>query len=170
MKLSHEERRQKLIELSDRAPELNASAGSEIFQMEFVDYTDDDEYIVKYYIKPWQRNPFGNLQGGMLCYYIDAAAGTLSWVSVDCAPVGTVDINVTFIRGVPTNAEYILVKSKVISIGRRVVVASADVYCPADIYGSSEEFEPDSPYGWLMATAVTNTTRLLPPDPNPTIV
>ena len=138
--------------------------------MEFVDYTDNDEYIVKYYIKPWQRNPFGNLQGGMLCYYIDAAAGTLSWVSVDCDPVGTVDINVTFIRGVPANAEYILVKSKVISIGRRVVVASADVYCPGDIYGTSEDFEPDSPYGWLMATAVTNTTRLLPPDPNPTIV
>ena len=155
MKWSHEERRQKLIEISDRSPELNAAAGSEIFQMEFVDYTDDNEYIVKYYIKPWQCNPFGNLQGGMLCYYIDAAAGSLSWVSVDCDPVGTVDINVTFIRGVPAEAEYIIVKSKVISIGRRVVVATADVY------------DPD---GWLMATAITNTTRLLPPDPNPTIV
>ena len=101
MKWSREERKQKLIEMSDRSPELNEAAGSEIFQMEFVDYTEDDEYIVKYYIKPWQRNPFHNLQGGMLCYYIDAAAGTLSWISVDCEPVGTVDINVTFIRGVP---------------------------------------------------------------------
>ena len=108
MKWSREERKQKLIEMSDRSPELNEAAGSEIFQMEFVDYTEDDEYIVKYYIKPWQRNPFHNLQGGMLCYYIDAAAGTLSWISVDCEPVGTVDINVTFIRGVPKEAEYIL--------------------------------------------------------------
>ena len=50
MKWSHEERRQKLIEISDRSPELNEAAGSEIFQMEFVDYTDDNEYIVKYYL------------------------------------------------------------------------------------------------------------------------
>ena len=143
MKWSREERRQKLIEMSDRGPELNEAAGSEIFRMEFVDYTDDDEYIVKYYIKPWQRNPFGNLQGG---------------------------INVTFIRGVPKEAEYILVKSKVLSIGRRVVVASADVYCPPEIYGDDNPFEPDSEYGWLMATAVTNTPRLLDKDPNPTVV
>ena len=50
MKWSREERKQKLIEMSDRSPELNEAAGSEIFQMEFVDYTEDDEYIVKYYI------------------------------------------------------------------------------------------------------------------------
>ena len=170
MKWSREVRKQKLIEMSDRSPELNEAAGSEIFQMEFVDYTEDDEYIVKYYIKPWQRNPFHNLQGGMLCYYIDAAAGTLSWISVDCEPVGTVDINVTFIRGVPKEAEYILVKSKILSVGRRVVVASADVYCPPEIYGEDNPFEPDSEYGWLMATAVTNTTRLLDKDPNPTVI
>ena len=48
MKWSREERKQKLIEMSDRSPELNEAAGSEIFQMEFVDYTEDDEYIVKY--------------------------------------------------------------------------------------------------------------------------
>ena len=89
MKWSREERKQKLIEMSDRSPELNEAAGSEIFQMEFVDYTEDDEYIVKYYIKPWQRNPFHNLQGGMLCYYIDAAAGTLSWISVALVTVPT---------------------------------------------------------------------------------
>ena len=50
MNWSHEERRQKLMEMTDRSPELNASAGSDIFRMEFVDYTDDNEYIVKYYI------------------------------------------------------------------------------------------------------------------------
>lgn len=58
MKWSREERKQKLIEMSDRSPELNEAAGSEIFQMEFVDYTEDDEYIVKYYIKPWQAQSF----------------------------------------------------------------------------------------------------------------
>ncbi len=155
MKWSHEERKQKLIEQCGRAAELNKIAQADIFEMEFVDYTDDNEYIVKYYIKPWQRNPFGNLQGGMVCYYVDATAGTLSWVAVDCEPVGTVDINVTFIRGIAEHIDYILVKSKVISIGRRVVVATAEVY---------------DPEGWLMATCITNTTRLLPPDPNPTIV
>jgi uncharacterized protein (TIGR00369 family) len=69
--------------------------------------------------------------------------------------VGTVDINVDFIRAVEEKSEYIMVKAKVISIGRRVIVATAEVY------------DPD---GWLMAVATTNTTRLLPPDPNPIIV
>lgn len=155
MKWSHEQRKQKLMEVIDRTDELNGKANAPIFGIEFVDYTENDEFIVNYHIKPWQRNPFGNLQGGMICYYIDATAGTLSWVAVDCDPVGTVDINVNFIRVVPEDAEYITVKSKVISIGRRVVVATAEVY------------DPD---GWLMAVATTNTTRLLPPDPNPTIV
>ncbi len=155
MKWTHDELKEYLRGMTDRSPELNAAAGSEIFEMEFIDYNDDNEYIVKFPIKKWQRNPFGNLQGGMLCYYMDAVAGTLSWASVDCEPVGTVDINVTFIRAVTENIDYIIVKAKVISIGRRVVVATAEV------------LDPD---GWLMATAITNTTRLLPPDPNPTIV
>ena len=155
MKWSHDERRAKLIEVTNRDSELNQAAGVPIFKCEFVDYNDDDELIMKYYIKDWQRNPFGNLQGGMLCYYIDATAGALSWVAVDCDPVGTVDLNVNFIRAVDKKSEYILVKSKVISIGRRVIVATAQV------------LDPD---GWLMAVATTNTTRLLPPDPNPTIV
>lgn len=156
MKWTHEERKEKLRVLCDRDDELNGKAeGVEIFKSEFIDYTDDDVLIIKYYIKPWQRNPFGNLQGGMLCYYIDATAGGLSWVTVDCEPVGTVDINVDFIRAVDADDDYIIVKSKVISIGRRVIVATSEVY------------DPD---GWLMAIGTINTTRTLPPDPNPTIV
>ncbi len=155
MKLTHEERKKILAERIDRTEELNGKANSEIFGIHFVDYTEDGEFTVRYDIKPWQRNPFGNLQGGLICYYMDATAGTLSWVSVDCEPVGTVDLNVNFIRVVREDAEYVTVKARVISLGRRVVVAQAEVY------------DPD---GWLMATATTNTTRLLPPDPNPTIV
>jgi len=155
MRWTHEERKKKLIEVTDRDKELNDAAGAEIFQSEFVDYTDEYELTMKYHIKPWQRNPFGNLQGGMICYYIDATAGALSWVAVDCDPVGTVDININFIRAVEKTIDYITVKSKIISIGRRVIVATAEVY------------DPD---GWLMAVATTNTTRLLPPDPNPVIV
>ncbi len=155
MKYSHEERKEILRENISRAEELNEKAGADIFAMEFVDYNENDELTARFETKDWQRNPFGNLQGGILCYYMDAVAGTLSWVSVDCEPVGTVDINVNFIRAVPPETEYILVKSKVISIGRRVIVATVQVY------------DPD---GWLMATGTTNTTRLLPPDPNPTIV
>ena len=155
MRWTHEQRKQKLIEITDRDAEINEKAGAPIYKMEFVDYNDNDELILKYYIKPWQRNPFGNLQGGMICYYIDATAGALSWAAVDCDPVGTVDINVNFIRAVPEKSEYVTVKAKVISIGRRVVVATAEVY---------------DPEGWLMAVATINTTRLLPPDPNPIIV
>ena len=156
MKWSHEERKQKLLEACNRDEELNGKAeGTKIFQSEFIEYTNDDVLIMKFHIKPWQRNPFGNLQGGMLCYYMDYTAGVLSWIAVDCEPVGTVDININFIRAVDTEDDYIIVKSKVISIGRRVIVATAEVY------------DPD---GWLMAVGTTNTTRLLPPDPNPTIV
>ena len=155
MKMTHEEKAELLKKSIDRTDELNEKANSDIFGMHFVDYTDDNTFIARYDIKPWQRNPFGNLQGGMLCYYIDATAGTLSWIEVDCEPVGTVDVNVDFIRPVEERIDHIIVKAKVISIGRRVVVATAEVY------------DPD---GWLMAIGTTNTTRLLPPDSNPTIV
>ena len=155
MKWTHEERKQKLIEVTNRDKELNEVGGAELFKTEFVDYDDNDVLTMKYYIYPWQRNPFGNLQGGMICYYIDYASGCLSWIAVDCDPVGTVDLDVNFIRGIGPSAEYILVKTKVISIGRQVVVAKADVY------------DPD---GWLMATATANTARTLPPDPNPVII
>ena len=74
---------------------------------------------------------------------------------MDCEPVGTVDMNINFIRAVDIQDDYIIVKAKIISIGRRVIVATAEIY------------DPD---GWLMAVGTTNTTRLLPPDPNPTIV
>ena len=37
-------------------------------------------------------------------------------MTVDCEPVGTVDINVDFIRAVDADDDYIIVKSKVISI------------------------------------------------------
>lgn len=155
MRWTTEEKKAKLKEVISRDDELNAKGGAEIFDTEFIDYTEDGEFIMKINIKPWMRNPFGNLQGGMISYFIDAVAGTLSWVEVNCDPVGTVDLNVNFIRGVELKTEYILVKAKVISIGRRVVVATAEVR------------DPD---GWLMAIGTTNTTRLLPPDPNPVIV
>lgn len=155
MKRTHEETAALLKETLERNEEVNAAAGAEIFDFQFLDYDENDVLSAKVYIKDWQRNPFGNLQGGMICYYMDATAGTLSWVSVDCEPVGTVDINVDFIRGIPKETEYIIVKAKVISIGRRIIVATVQVY------------DPD---GWLMATGTTNTTRTLPPDPNPTIV
>ena len=155
MKLTHEEKADLLKKNLNRNEEVNGKAGAEIFDFRYLDYDDHDVLSARCYIKDWQRNPFGTLQGGMLCYYMDAVAGTLSWISVDCEPVGTVDINVDFIRGVPPETEYIIVKSKIISIGRRIIVATVQVY------------DPD---GWLMATGTVNTTRTLPPDPNPTIV
>lgn len=155
MRWTHEERKAALIKVIDRDAELNEKGGAELFDTEFVDYTEDGEFIMKINIKPWMRNPFGNLQGGMISYFIDAVAGTLSWVEVNCDPVGTVDLNVNFIRGVEEKIDYVLVKARVISIGRRVVVATAEVR------------DPD---GWLMAIGTTNTTRLLGADPNPTII
>lgn len=155
MKMTHEEKKELLKKYIDRNEELNTKGGADLFDIQFMDYNDNNEFIVRYGIKPWQRNPFGNLQGGMLVYYLDATAGTLSWIEVDCEPVGTVDINVDFIRAVEERIDYIEVKAKVISIGRRIIVARAEAY------------DPD---GWLMAVCTTNTTRLLPPDPNPTIV
>lgn len=155
MKLTHEEKKALLAQAIDRTDELNGKANADIFDMKFVDYTEDGTFTVRFDIKDWQRNPFGNLQGGMLCYYLDAVAGTLSWIEVDQEPVGTVDLNVVFIRAVEERIDHIFVSSKVISIGRRIIVATAEVR------------DPD---GWLMATCTANTTRLLPPDPNPTIV
>ena len=155
MRWSYEERKAALMKVIDRDDELNEKGGAELFDTEFVDYTEDGEFIMKINIKPWMRNPFGNMQGGMISYFIDAVAGILSWVEVNCDPVGTVDLNVNFIRGVEEKIDYIIVKSKVISIGRRVVVATAEVR---------------DPEGWLMAIGTTNTTRLLPPDSNPVIV
>ena len=155
MRWTREERKKQLRDLIMRDDELNGAAGAELFETEFIDYTEDGEFIVKAGIKPWMRNPFGNLQGGMISYFIDAIAGTLSWAEVDCDPVGTIDLHINYIRPVQQNSDYVIVKAKVISIGRRVIVATSEVR---------------DPEGWLMATATVNTTRLLDADPNPTIV
>lgn len=155
MAWNHEERKQKLMEYANRDAELNGKAGAEIFDTEFIDYDEDNVVTVRFHIKPWQRNPFGNLQGGMQCYYIDFIGGIVSWVMVEGEPIGTVDVNVNFIRAIPETAEYVDVRGKVISLGRRVIVANVEIR---------------DPEGWLMATGITNTTRMLGADPSPTIV
>lgn len=155
MAWDHEQRKQKLMEYADRDAELNGKGGAELFETEFIDYDEDNVVTVRFHIKPWQRNPFGNLQGGMQCYYIDFVGGIVSWVMVEGEPIGTVDVNVNFIRAIPETAEYVDVRGQVISLGRRVIVAQVEVR---------------DPEGWLMATGITNTTRMLGADPAPTIV
>ena len=48
MRWTHEQRKQKLIEITDRDTEINEKAGAPIYKMEFVDYNDNDELILKY--------------------------------------------------------------------------------------------------------------------------
>ncbi|MBR2778908.1 MAG: PaaI family thioesterase [Firmicutes bacterium] len=155
MALSFEERKKTLIEYLDQmGKDLNSKAGADIFDAEFIEFTEDYLLTIRFNLKPWQRNIFGNLWGGLICHYIDYTTGPASWAAGGCQPIGTVDIDVNFIRGVGENIDHLFVKAKVISIGRRVVVAQAEVL---------------DPEGWLIATATTNTVRLLPPDDNPTL-
>lgn len=155
MAWDYEKRKQKIREYADRDKELNGKAGAEIFKTEFIDYEEDGTVTIRSYIQPWQRNPFGNLQGGMQSYLLDFIGGIVSWVMVEEEPLGTVDLNVNFIRAVPPATEYVDVRGKVISLGRRVIVAQVEIR---------------DPEGWLMATGMTNTTRMLGADPSPTIV
>ncbi|MBR2779690.1 MAG: PaaI family thioesterase, partial [Firmicutes bacterium] len=67
----------------------------------------------------------------------------------------TMDLKINFIRGIAREIDHIFVKAKVISIGRRVIVAHAEVR------------DPDN---WLMASGTANCMRLMPADENPTIV
>ena len=154
MKWPYEERRHKLKELCDIAGR-EFESGMLVFNSEFVDYTEDNEFIVKYDILPWHRNPMGNLQGGIICTMIDDTAGALAWVSLACEAIGTIDLNTNFIRAADEHDSFITTKAKVISIGRRIV----NVHC--EVYNDK---------GFIIATASTNLIRLLAPDDKPIIV
>ncbi len=85
-----EGRREQLRQLLNaRAQEGASPRGDiEVLETQFIEYTDDDELIVKIPVKPWQVNGFDHVQGGVLTYMIDCIFGTMSFVTSGCNPVG----------------------------------------------------------------------------------
>jgi len=154
MKWSYEERKKKLKEICDISGR-EFESGMLVFNAEFVEYTEDNVFVVKYEILPWHRNPMGYVQGGIICTMIDNTAGAVAWVSLGCEAIGTIDLHTNFLRGTHENENHIITKAKVVSIGRRVVNVHCDVY--------NED-------GLVVATANTNIIRLLSPDDTPIIV
>ena len=143
-----EGRREQLRQLLNaRAQEGASPRGDiEVLETQFIEYTDDDELIVKIPVKPWQVNGFDHVQGGVLTYMIDCIFGTMSFVTSGYNPVGTMDMTTNYLRPIVlTDNDRITIRARIVTNSRRVMYAEAKLYNSA---------------GKLAVTASTNIIKI----------
>lgn len=119
----------------------------EVLEPEFIEYTEDEELIVKIPIREWQLNGVDNVQGGILGYMIDCVFGSMSFVISGCSPVGTVDMTSNYLRPITADDQKVTIHAKIITNSKRVMHASAQLY---------------NSKGKLAVTASTNIMKLEP--------
>lgn len=87
----------------------------------FVDYTEDSRFIVRYPIKPTQRNGHKLLQGGYVNAFFDDNYGLFAYVASGGSPMPTVNMTTNFHKGVTEEIDHIVITTRVISVGKRVL-------------------------------------------------
>ena len=90
--------------------------------------------VLAYPARPWEANPLGIMQGGVMATMLDFTAAALSVCFAGDAPV-TVSLQVSYLRGAPVKGE-LLVRARATKSGRQLVHAFVECW-PAG--------EPDKP-------------------------
>lgn len=108
---------------------------------EFVDYTEDGVFTLKYKLKDTQRNGYHLLQGGYISAFFDNNYGLFVYVAGDGKPFSTINMTMNFHKAVLADTDELFVSTKIISTGRRIVCM---------------EGEACDPSGRLIATCQTN--------------
>ena len=67
---------------------------------EFVDYTEDGVFTLKYPLKDTQRNGYHLLQGGYISSFFDNNYGLFVYVAADASPFSTVNMTMNFHKAV----------------------------------------------------------------------
>ena len=91
----------------------------------FVDYTEDGELTLSFPVHPDQRNGYQLLQGGILSSFFDDVFGLFVFVASSHNPVSTIQMNVSYHRGVRPETDTVLVTSRVIRAGKNIVSLEA---------------------------------------------
>ena len=96
----------------------------------FVEYTKDGYFTLKYPIQPLQCNGFGTLQGGTIAAFIDDNFGLFSFVALEGKTVSTINMIVNYHKAAFLTDGYLTVTSHVVSAGKRVISMASQAYNP----------------------------------------
>lgn len=88
---------------------------------EFVDYTEDGVFTLKYPLKDTQKNGYHLLQGGYISSFFDNNYGLFVYVAADASPFSTVNMTMNFHKAVLNETKELFISTRVISAGKRIV-------------------------------------------------
>ncbi len=108
---------------------------------EFVDYTEDGVFTLKYPLKDTQRNGYHLLQGGYISAFFDNNYGLFVYVATGGSPFSTVNMTVNFHKAVLADTTELFISTRVISAGKRIACLEGEAHDAA---------------GRLIATSQTN--------------
>lgn len=113
-------------------PEQLKNAHPTIWRAEpsFVDYRENGVLTLSFPVHPDQRNGYQLLQGGILSSFFDDAFGLFVFIASGHNPLSTINMSVSYHRGVTQETDHVLVTSRVIKAGRNVVSLEASATDP----------------------------------------
>lgn len=127
-----EESEQEYMERTIRAvcemqPEGEITSMNDMMAPELASCDADTETLcLRFQPQAWQLNPNGTLHGGMIATAIDITFGVLSRFYAKSSKLVTIDLNISYMRPIPRDADY-LVTASIRKNGRRVKFLHADV-------------------------------------------
>lgn len=100
-------------------------------EAEFVSWDEENkELVLRYPLKDWQVNGLGTLHGGMINTMLDLTMCMAIYsVSREAIPP-TVSMTTNYLRPVPME-EYVCIKARVTSLGKRNATAYGEAIVPA---------------------------------------
>ena len=100
----------------------------ETFGAEVVGHEEGRSLTVRFPVEERWQNPMGMMQGGVLAALVDNVLGPLSYLVAP--PSVTTELNVTFLRPVTPDAEWVDVRGEVVEVMRTRLVLKAEVTDP----------------------------------------
>ena len=100
----------------------------ETFGAEVVGHEEGRSLTVRFPVEERWQNPMGMMQGGVLAALVDNVLGPLSYLVAP--PSVTTELNVTFLRPVTPDAEWVEVRGEVVEVMRTRLVLKAEVTDP----------------------------------------
>lgn len=88
---------------------------------EFIDYSEDGSFTLKYPIKHTQCNGYHLLQGGIITAFFDDNFGLFVYVAGEQHPFSTINMTINFHKAAVEDDREILITTRVTSSGKRVV-------------------------------------------------
>jgi uncharacterized protein (TIGR00369 family) len=96
-------------------------------EMSVLEYTSGESIKVTFPIYEKYNNPMGSTFGGYFGMFFDAAFGPFSGLSTKAATT-SLDLNVSFIKGLSTADKEVIVKVEVVNQSRSFLIMEAKAY------------------------------------------